>query len=333
MVCFPFKCYPCLKAFEGGKLVMALVLLIIGAMMIVQEPNIVDCNKFTAQCPTAFNTLLDATSTATTPAEKAAFAEVKKNKTNEIQSMCSCMSSCMNYFLVYDDNKTSTDKNNCFAKSSLAGVMGSVNSAPAYTAKEKGSNSLVGATGRGTCSSCEDVSGNEHKIFRALGGLALTCALALAVSATCEYKGVKMGNKCFSLCTLFTDVSVILLLGAATGIASVGYIASKMACDPDKISIELSKAGDASADSKDNGAAFFKFFIDLLAPLASGLCGQSKKFAVFALSSFVALVFTKLTVLATCCICCKCTKDGSDKHDHNAKEMQKLMNDSESDVE
>jgi len=311
-------------------LVMALALLIVGAMMIVQEPNIMDCNKFTARCPVAFNSLIDSMHESGTTAERASWALVKKNSTNEIQAYCSCMSSCMNYFLVYGDNKNSSDKYNCYAKSVLAGVKG--NSAPLIKSRE-GSNSLAGVTGKNTCSSCEEISGYEHRIFRALGGLALTCALALAVSATCEYKGVKMGNKCFSLCTLFTDVSVILLLGAATGIASVGFIASKMACDPDKISIELSKAGDASSDSKDNGAAFFKFFIDLLAPLASGLCGQSKKFAVFALSSFVALVFTKLTVVATCCICCKCTKDGSDKNDHKAKEMQRLMYESESDVE
>jgi len=330
MACFPFKCFPCLKAFEGGKIIMALALLIVGAMMIVQEPNIVDCNAFTAQCPVAFNTLLDTTAASKTPEEKAIFASQRANTENEVQSYCSCLSSCMNYFLVYGNNKTSTDKYNCFAKSVLAGAKG--NSAPSNDAST-GSNSLLGVTGQGTCSSCEEISGNEHKIFRALGGLALFCALALAVSATCEVKGVKMRNKCFSLCTLSTDVLVILLLAVATGIAAMGFAASQIACDPDKLSRELSKAGDASADSKDDGAAFYVFLVDLLSPLASGMCGQGKKFAIFALSSFVALVFTKLTVLATICICCKCTKDGSDKHDHNAKELQKLMYESDSDVE
>lgn len=320
MVCCPFKCFPCLKAFEGGKLIMALALLIVGAMMIVQEPNVVDCNEFTAQCPAAFNTLLDSMKV---PAHAA--------RQNEVQSYCSCMSTCMNYFLVYGNDKKSKDKNNCFAKSHHAGVKG--NSVPSNTDDATGTNSLAGVTGQHTCSSCEEISGNEGKIFRALGGLALTCALALAVSATCEVKGVKMRNKCFSLCTLGTDVTVILLLWVATGIAAVSFVAAQIACDPDKLSKELSRAGDASTDSKDDGAAYFQFLVNLLAPLASGLCGQSKKFAIFALSSFVALVFTKLTVLATICICCKCTKDGSDKHDHNAKEMQKLMYESDSDVE
>jgi hypothetical protein len=329
MACLPFKCLPCLKAFEGGKLLMALLLLVVGAMMIVQEPNIMDCNKFTEQCPDAFMKLLD--TTAQTADEKKIVAQVKNNSANEIASYCGCMSSCMNYFLVYGNNKTSDDKNNCYALSVRAGVKG--NSTPSYRTAEEGSNSLAGVTGQGTCSSCEDISGMEHKFFRVLGGLAISSALALAVSATCEVKGVKMRNKCFSLCTLLTDVSVIGMLGVAAGIAGAMWFASRVACDPDKLSKELSKAGDASADGADNGAAYMTFFVDLLAPLASGLCGQRKKFAIFCVSSSIALIFTKLTVIATCCICCKCTKDGSDANDHNAKEMQKLIYDSDSDRE
>jgi len=309
---------------------MALALLIVGAMMIVQEPNVVDCNHFTAQCPVSFKAMLLTMKVPAVSGENYKYEE----HWNQVQSYCSCMSTCMNYFLVYGDDKESLDKNNCFTHSLNAGVKGNskqMKNAPGTDAT--GTNSLAGVTGQNTCSSCEEISGNEGKIFRALGGLALTCALALAVSATCEVKGVKMRNKCFSLCTLGTDVTVILLLWVATGIAAVSFVAAQIACDPDKLSKELSRAGDASTDSKDDGAAYFQFLVDLLAPLASGLCGQSKKFAIFALSSFVALVFTKLTVLATICICCKCTKDGSDKHDHNAKEMQKLMYESDSDVE
>lgn len=324
MVCFPFKCFPCLKAFEGGKLICALVLLIVGAMMIVQEPNVINCNKFTAQCPTAFN--------KNAPANKAVMAWVQNGTQNAIQSYCSCISSCMNWFLVYGENKTSTDKNNCFAWSIAAGVKG--NSTPSMRANNgEGSKSLAGVTGQGTCSSCEDIAGYESKIFRVLGGIALMCALGLAVSVTCEVKGVKIGNKCFSLCTLGTDWCVIVLLAVATGIAGVGWFAATIACDPDKLSKELTKAADASTDNKDNGAAMFQFLIDLMAPLASGLCGQRKKFFVYALSSSFAETFTWLTVIATCCICCKCTKDGKDKGDHKAKEMQKLMYESDSDVE
>ena len=330
MVCFPYKCFACLKAFEGGKLIMALALLVVGAMMIVQEPNIMDCNKFTAQCPAAFNKLLDALADAKTAEEKQIVAQAKNSSLNEIASFCDCMSSCMNYFLVYGNNKLSPDKNNCYAKSVLAGVKG--NSTPSNTAEE-GSNSLAGLTGQWTCSSCEDISGLEPKFFRVLGGLAILSALALAVSATCEVKGVKKRNKCFSLCTLCTDECVVCILAVATGIASVGWLAAQGACDPDKISKELSMAGYASADGKDDGAAFFTFFVRLLTPLASGLCGQSRKFAIFALSSSIAMIFTELTVVATCCICCKCTKDGLDENDHDAKEMQALTHSSDSDVE
>jgi len=299
---------------------MAVALLMVGVMMIVQEPKVIDCNKFTEACPAAFEGLLKATA----PTVPGAKAVVIADYTNEIASYCGCMSSCMNYFLVYGNNKTSSDSYNCYAKSIAAGVKGN----PTPVGKEKGG--LLGMKGQeGKCSSCEDIQGSESKVFRALGGIAVACAVALAVSSTCEVVGVKIRNKCFSLLTLSTDISVMLLLAVATVIAIIWFGLSRVACDPDLLSRQLATAGDASADgNKDDSAAFTKFLIDLLQPLASGLCGQSRKFAIFSLSSSIALVFTQFTVCATICLCCKWSKDKKIKHIHHAKEVQALMDDS-----
>lgn len=306
------QCFPCLKFFEGGKMICSVALVIVGAMMIVQEPKVIDCNAFTAKCPAAFQGLLNATLTSGKVLAKDAFS-------NEIASYCGCLSSCMNYFSVYGDNKTSTDKNNCYAKSIAAGVAG--NSTP--SGNDAG---MLGMTAKGQCSSCEDIQGSEGKVFRALGGIAVLCAVALAASSTCEVVGVKLRNRLFSLCTLSTDVIVMILLGVAAVIAGIWFGLSRFACDPDSLSNYLEKAGDSATDGQtDEGAKFYKFLIDLFGPLAGGLCGQSKKFAVFCLASSMAYVFTQFTVIATICICCKCSKDKKIKHIHHAKEVQKLM--------
>lgn len=297
-------------------MICAVALVIVGAMMIVQEPKVIDCNAFTAACPAAFQGLLNATATSGKVLPKDAFA-------NEIASYCGCLSSCMNYFSVYGDNKTSTDKNNCYAKSIAAGVAG--NSTP-LGKHDKNDAGLLGVTTKGQCSSCEDIQGGEGKVFRALGGIAVLCALALAASSTCEVVGVKMRNRCFSLCTLSTDVIVCYLVGAAAVFAGIMFGLSRFACDPDSLANYLEKAGDSSTDGNaDEGAKFYKFLVDLLGPLAGGLCGQSKKFAVFCVASAMAYVFTQFSVIATICICCKCSKDKKIKHIHHAKEVQKLM--------
>jgi len=114
MACCPFKFYPCIKAFGTIKGLLAVMLIGLGVWMMVAQPVILDCNKLNTVCPSGFDELLKELNNGSTTA-------IGQNS-SEVQLYCTCLSSCMNYFTVYAQNRYSAEPHNCYAASRAAGV-------------------------------------------------------------------------------------------------------------------------------------------------------------------------------------------------------------------
>lgn len=326
------KLYPVVKAFDVAKAILAVVLAILGAVLIWFEPHVVNCDKFMSECPRKFVAMQNKVSHISYP------------RTAEINTYCSCMDRCMNYFDIYKDFEHSLDETNCYQKAWDAGALQasvrrlSVMVQPVidmqhwkpisrrlmrFMPEDEG---LAGAAKSTECSSCDDIKDQLKQTFIFLGGVAIGCALILGVSATCEIKGLRMQSACFHIFTMLLDLVAFGILVTAFVIAFLACLMSMMACKPDKWMSDLEISSQVqSGGNNEQSAAFLDFFVSVLEPLFSDMCMQKSKFTIYWMAAAVSAFCTFMGLLMICIIGCGCTSDGEDEDGEDAQHVDNLQ--------
>jgi hypothetical protein len=320
------------------KAICGLGLIAIGVFMFFSQPTILDCNKLSTTCPSAFNDMLATTIVAGSPSPS--------SKTSEIQEFCECFSSCMNYMLVYEHAQTQNAPDNCFPKSVAAGVpsLGTNQrrlkdfalSRPmngTIIRRLEGVNDLLGVANPYNCGSCEDIVGGQQYLFGVLGTFAIQTGIVLLISGLCEHYQIKLHSTCFSFLTFAFDVIVVVELFFVTLVSLACIGSSAVSCDPDTLEHMIKDAGQDSTNSnEDSAAAFAHFFLTILAPMASGICSMKPRFAIFFVVSFLGWLSAIMSTLIVALVCMGCTVDGKEvpeslrgSFDTEAEEMQSLI--------
>jgi hypothetical protein len=249
--------------------------------------------------------------------------------------------------LVYEKGQQNAAADNCYPKSVVAGVpslgidqrrleetlYGNPLSGIRYFRRLKEANNLLGLASKYSCVSCEEVVGSQQWLFGILGALAIQTGLLLLLSGSCEHYQIKLRSACFSIMTFVFDVFVVVELSFVTIIALMCIISATTACDPDTLEHVLRDAGqDSTNGNPDGAAAFAQFFINIFAPMATGLCKMKPRFFIFFVGSFLGWCASLSSSLIVCCVCVGCTIDGKEvpvdlrtEFDHEAEEMQTLM--------
>lgn len=340
------KCYPLLRVFALGKAFAGLGMIGVGFWLgSTDETDVVDCNSIEAVCPPAFEQLL---------VDLQASGDLT-SKEAEIQAYCDCLTGCLNYFQVFEEERENPVPDNCYVLSShlvptdrrLGFARGNVSVDALATAARKlysaFEDSSVGgpprALGRrlqepepaiesdAVCVTCQEAA--ESPLFESLAGICFVAGIASITLAACEFMELKWHGTMYACCVLLTDVTVGTILVGAVMVAFWGWSISSLLCEPESQDEIFEKAGEESTNGDpDTAAAYAQFIRTLMEPSFEGLCALAPKFGLSMWTLGFGATFTEISFLVTMCICCGFTDDGESAHpqDVQAVQLQRMLN-------
>jgi len=297
---------------------LGVALLLVGVYMAGHTPQVLDCNRLRSACPRDFGALLD---------KLGGVPGGHLTKEAAVNSYCNCVDECINYMLVYTEEGATPEpeRTNCFLKSQAAGV-GSSRAAPTNGTARPPEGSLPTLTGH-TCVTCASASEAQEGTYVSIASLSSVCGVLLIATAGCEIFDISFRSVLLSAFTLGADAAVGCLLLVATFISVWGLVSANLACDADPLRRTLEQAGRDSTDGDANRAAIYaNFLIELLEPMAAGVCAQLHEFSVYASTSVVAGAASFWSFCATLWICAGLSDDSDDTEDEESgSEARKLM--------
>eukprot|EP00929_Paragymnodinium_shiwhaense_P111807 TRINITY_DN80091_c0_g1_i1.p2 TRINITY_DN80091_c0_g1~~TRINITY_DN80091_c0_g1_i1.p2 ORF type:complete len:340 (+),score=90.17 TRINITY_DN80091_c0_g1_i1:95-1114(+) len=324
------KCYPIIRGCGLAKALCGMMLIGVAFWMRSTSGEL-DCAAMQTSCPKAFEGMLASTTGNTE-------AAVAVSESAEAAAYCNCLSSCVNYFSVYESNKASPETTNCFTYSSSAGIPAfagnvpsqtSANSTMAIVSSDSGAGvSPIPGTDPNTCASCGDLEDSFDRLLDGLAGAAISAGIVLIITAGCEQMEMKWHDRCYAMAIPCFDMCVSGTLITALVLAIIGLVTATAACEPDKIMLAIEDGGaDSTSNSPDGSAAFATFFLEVSLPVIEGLCELKNPFTLYLGSILVGIFCAMTSFFAVCCVCMQWSDDGmhGTPDDHKAMEMQGLM--------
>lgn len=341
------KCYPCLRCLAAGKSLVGLALIGVGAWMArIDDATIMQCGDITETCPPAFEQLM----------AELHSSSVFAHGQNEIQAYCDCVTSCLNYYLVYEEDLGNPDPSNCFLLSAQLvppdrrlspghGNSGQPPAAAMFRSALGGASpawdqsaSLPGAA-RGllegespamedenSCMDCQEVA--ETTTRKNLVRISIVAGIAALLSASCELFEFKWRGEAYAYCVLLTDLAVASVLAMSCMLASLGVRVSGALCETSTMNEIFEKAGEDSTNGgPGDAAAFAEFIRTLMEPSMEGLCALHPKFLVSTMTLLTGTLLISLSFLVTVCICTGATDAGNSGSPSDLQDpaLQELM--------
>eukprot|EP00928_Gymnodinium_smaydae_P074041 TRINITY_DN57130_c0_g1_i1.p1 TRINITY_DN57130_c0_g1~~TRINITY_DN57130_c0_g1_i1.p1 ORF type:complete len:328 (+),score=65.64 TRINITY_DN57130_c0_g1_i1:54-1037(+) len=317
------KCGPVIRCCGYAKVPVGLVFILVGVWLLANPFNY-ECGKMAEMCAGPVEDMLKMIHIKDKDYDVA-------SDQSTIESYCNCLSTCPNYFVVYEQTKTEQVPTNCFQFMPTFGIAEPPGNTRRLRARRlgNGGQDLPGFA-KDECQDCETLEGHAKTLQVWLAVTQLLIGSLILATAGCEHLEMKWQSKLFSLCVIFADFAGAA--GCFVGIIVSGYVlwAARSSCNADAMESNVIDAGNDSASDPDNAAMIKHFLEKMLEPMLSKICASKTEVLIYHMASWFGVITLLSTAVSSACVCLGCSDDGKTgvqtPDDMRALALQQLHN-------